>query len=333
MRVKIKPLKRVGNKLIILDQTKLPAETVYLEIDDFREVIEAIKLMQVRGAPAIGIAAAYALALATQQKEELDITYLEKVGRAIKAARPTAVNLAWAVDRVLNRVRNDDSALVKGSTVFWQIAHEIHEEDRLLCDAIGKHGAELLNDGDTVLTHCNTGALATGGIGTALGVIYTAANQQKTLRVFADETRPLLQGARLTAWELQQNGIDCTLIIDGAAAMLMAQGKINHVIVGADRIAANGDVANKIGTYSLAIASKAHRVPFYVAAPYSTYDKNTFTGRDIIIEKRAAEEVTDGFGKRTAPDGIKVYNPAFDITPRACVSYYITDKGIEKGGR
>jgi methylthioribose-1-phosphate isomerase len=216
---------------------------------------------------------------------------------------------------------------------MWGEAEAIHEEDRLLCERIGKHGAELIKDGDTILTHCNAGALATGGIGTALGVIYTCRDQGKNIKVFADETRPLLQGARLTAWELQQEGIDVTLICDNVAGMLMRQGEIDHVIVGADRIAKNGDVANKIGTYSVAVLADRHGVPFYVAAPYSTYDNELASGDRIPIEERSPVEVTEGFGKRTAPAGVKVYSPAFDVTPHELVTYYITDEGLKPGGK
>jgi len=202
-----------------------------------------------------------------------------------------------------------------------------------MCARIGEHGAALINSGDTILTHCHTGALATGGIGTALGVIYTARDQGKVLHVFADETRPLLQGARLTAWELQQEGIDVTLICDNTAATLMRQGKINCVIVGADRIAANGDTANKIGTYSVAVLARAHDIPFYIAAPSTTFDKSVVSGDQIVIEERAADEVTNGFGKRTAPENIRVYSPAFDITPNDLITAFITDDGIKRGGR
>jgi len=290
--MKFKTLERVGSKLRIIDQTCLPEELIYLEFDDYKSIIDAIKCMKVRGAPAIGIAAAYGLAVAMKQRGEFDIEYLEKVALEFKNARPTAVNLAWAVDRVVAHV-----------------------------------------NGESVLTHCNAGALATGGIGTALGIIYTCHEQGKKLKVYADETRPLLQGARLTAWELMQEGIDVTLICDNTAGMLMCEGKVDHVIVGADGIAKNGDVANKIGTYSVAVLAKENRVPFYVAAPYSTFDNDIEKGEDIIIEERASEEVTEGFGRRTAPTGVKVYSPAFDITPYELVSFYITDKGVKPGGR
>jgi methylthioribose-1-phosphate isomerase len=333
-KVKFKTLERIGDKLRIIDQTQLPLQLVYLELDDYRAVIEAIKQLKVRGAPAIGIAAAYGVAIAAQQAQSCDFDYLKRIVSEFKAARPTAVNLAWAADRVLAKVQMSGcSSLEETLSLLWREAEAIHEEDRVLCEKIGRHGAELIKDGDAALTHCNAGALATGGIGTALGVIYTCRDQGKKIRVFADETRPLLQGARLTSWELQQEGIDVTLICDNVAGMLMRQGKINHVIVGADRIAKNGDVANKIGTYSVAVLATRHDVPFYVAAPYSTFDNEIESGDQIRIEERSSLEVTEGFGARIAPKDVKVYSPAFDVTPNELVTYYITDKGIKRGGR
>jgi methylthioribose-1-phosphate isomerase len=330
--MRVKALERVGNKLRLLDQTRLPGEFVYMDIDDYRDVIESIRSLRVRGAPAIGIAAAYGLALAAEQIESPDLDYVHRIGEEFKAARPTAVNLSWAVDRVCKRL---DKANSKSNSEIrnrlWTEAEAIHEEDRQMCARIGEHGAALINSGDTILTHCHTGALATGGIGTALGVIYTARDQGKAVHVFADETRPLLQGARLTAWELQREGIDVTLICDNTAASLMRQGKINCVIVGADRIAANGDTANKIGTYSVAVLARAHDIPFYVAAPSTTFDESIETGDEITIEERTAEEVTNGFGKRTAPENIRVYSPAFDITPNDLITAFITEDGVKHG--
>ncbi len=332
--MKFKTLERLGNKLRLLDQTKLPLQVKYYDLDNYKEVIEAIKLLKVRGAPAIGIAAAYGMAIAVEQSRRYDLDYLRKVACEIKDARPTAVNLAWAVDRVVAKLSvNVPDSLEGILSLMWGEAEAIHEEDRLLCEKMGRHGAELIKDGDIVLTHCNAGALATGGIGTALGVIYTCRDQGKNVKVFANETRPLLQGARLTAWELQQEGIDVTLICDNVAGMLMYQGKIDHAIVGADRIARNGDVANKIGTYSIAILAHRHNVPFYVAAPYSTFDNQIESGERIPIEERSQLEVIEGFGRRTAPEGVKVYSPAFDVTPHDLVSYYITDEGLKPGGR
>jgi len=256
------------------------------------------------------------------------------IGREIKNARPTAVNLSWAVDRVLEAAEKyNGNSIDEYRQILRDEAITIHEEDRRMCDAIGRHGAELLKDNSTVLTHCNAGALATGGIGTALAVIYKAVEAGKNIKVYADETRPLLQGARLTCWELMQCGVDVTLLTDNMAGYLMSLGKVDAVITGADRITKNGDVANKIGTYTLAVLAREHKIPFYVAAPESTFDKNLESGKDIIVEQRSPEEVTDGFGKRISPEGVKVINPAFDITPHKLVTAYITDTGIRPGGR
>ena len=327
-------IKRQDNKVVILAQTLLPQETRYLELDDYRDVIDAIKRLDVRGAPAIGIVAAYGIALAVHQTKRCDSEFLNEIAARFKDSRPTAVNLFWAVDRMLEKageLSSDEYDITLEG--LWAEAESIHEEDRRMCEEIGKHGASLINDGDSILTHCNAGALATGGIGTALGVIYTAHDQGKKLRVYTDETRPLLQGARLTVWELMRAGIDVTLICDNVAGMLMKQGAVNHVIVGADRIAKNGDFANKIGTYSLAVLAERHGVPFYVAAPTSTFDDQTETGDDIIIEERSPNEVTEWFGDRTAPENTRVYSPAFDVTPFELVTKFITDKGIKPGGR
>ena len=330
----VKALERVGDKLRLIDQSRLPGELVYKELDDYRQIIESIRRLEIRGAPAIGIAAAYVLPIAAIQTDRYDIDRIEKVAAEVKAARPTAVNLAWAVDRVIARLRVESPAdREEMRRLLWDEAEAIHEEDRQMCARIGKHGASLIQPGDTILTHCNTGALATGGIGTALGIVYTCRDQGKRIKVYAGETRPLLQGSRLTAWELMQEGIDVTLICDSTAAVLMAQGKINHVIVGADRIAKNGDLANKIGTYGLAVLAKAHRVPFYVAAPSSTFDNTIETGRDIPIEHRAPEEITEGFGRRVAPGGVKTFSPAFDVTPNELISCYVTDTGVQSDGR
>ena len=319
---------------MILAQTRLPQEERYLELDDYRDVIDAIKRLEVRGAPAIGIAAAYGMVLAVHQTGRCDAEFMEEIAARFKDTRPTAVNLFWAVDRMLGKARQlsseDTESLI---AALWTEAEAIHEEDRAMCEQIGQHGATIINDGDSILTHCNTGALATGGIGTALGVIYTAHDQGKKLRVYVDETRPLLQGARLTMWELMQAGIDVTLICDNVAGMLMKQGVVNNVIVGADRVAKNGDFANKIGTYSLAVLAERRGVPFYVAAPGSTFDDETETGDDIIIEERSPAEVTEGFGDRIAPADTKVYSPAFDVTPFELVTCFITDRGIKPGGR
>ena len=326
------------NKVILLDQTALPEKTVYNSYTDYRDMIEAIKRLEVRGAPAIGIAAAYTLALAAETRADITLDQLRKVmtdvAGEVKNARPTAVNLFWGVDRVMAVAQKYEGGTIdEYRRLFWDEADAILKEDQAMCQAIGLHGAGLLPDRCTILTHCNAGALATGGIGTALGVIYTAAEMGKQIKVYADETRPLLQGARLTCWELMQNGIDVTLITDSMAGYLMSLAKIDAIIVGADRITGNGDVANKIGTYSLAVLAGVHTIPFYVAAPASTFDPKMDHGSEIPIEQRRAEEVTCGFGKRTAPEGVKVFNPAFDMTPHELVSAYITDTGVRPGGR
>lgn len=328
----VQPLQRIGEGLRFLDQTRLPTEVLFRDTTDYQEVITAIQRLEIRGAPAIGIAGAYALALALSHVPRAADNQ-QNIAAEIRAARPTAVNLAWAVDRVVQATHRGVSAGQRPAVLAWQEAETIHDEDRAMCRRIGEFGAAMIPGHATILTHCNTGVLATGGIGTALGIVYTAAEQGKTIRVFADETRPLLQGARLTTWELQQAGIDVTLICDSVAAVLMKQKKIDLVLVGADRIAANGDTANKIGTYALALMAAAHQVPFYVAAPMSTFDSATLSGTDIVIEQRPAEEVTEGFGKRTAPPGLAVYSPAFDITPAGLISGFVTDQGIRPGGR
>ncbi len=332
--MKIKTLERIGNQLRFINQTTLPSELTYRETTDYRVVIDAIKRLEIRGAPAIGIAAAYGLALALQEVGQFDFAKFTIWANEFKNSRPTAVNLFWAVDRVVDGVKGLNNApyQVVLDTV-WHLAEKIHDEDRQMCDRIGANGADLIPDGSSILTHCNTGALATGGIGTALGVIYTCRDQGKKIKIFADETRPLLQGARLTAWELQHEGIDVTLICDSVAGMLMRQRKVDLVIVGADRIAQNGDTANKIGTYSLAVLAKEHNIPFYVAAPESTFDRAMLDGSSIVIEERSPREVTEGFGKLTAPPDIKVYSPAFDITPGELVTAFITDRGVTPGGR
>lgn len=332
--MRFKPIERAGSRLRLLAQSRLPLDVEYLELDDYHEIIAAIKRLDVRGAPAIGIAAAYGLAVAAERAGRHDAEFIELVGSEFKAARPTAVNLFWAVDRVLNLYRQRKPAdLSQTLDLLWSEAETIHEEDRRMCEAIGRNGAGLLPDNSTVLTHCNAGALATGGNGTALAVIYACAEQGKNIRVYADETRPLLQGARLTAWELMQANIDMTLITDNTAGHVMAQGKIDAVIVGTDRVAANGDVANKIGTYGVAVLARHHGIPFYVAAPMSTFDNRTMSGADIVIEQRDPLEITEGFGRRTAPEGVKVYAPAFDVTPNELVTAFITDRDVRPGGR
>jgi len=330
----IRAIERIENHVRIIDQTKLPSEKVYRDITDFVDLIFAIKRLEVRGAPAIGIAAAYGLAMAATETESHTLEEITKLGDQIKAARPTAVNLFWAIDRLLGRIEKarPDNAEV-ASAVLWHEAELIHREDQQMCKQIGEHGAKLIGENETILTHCNAGALATGGIGTALGVIYTCLAQGKAPKVFADETRPLLQGSRLTTWELMQAGIDVTLITDNMAAMVMQHGMIDKVIVGADRIARNGDFANKIGTYGVAVLAAVHNIPFYVAAPMSTFDNEMPNGGSIVIEQRSAEEITAGFGKPTAPEGVKVFSPAFDVTTNELVTAFITDQGLRPGGR
>lgn len=320
--------------LRIIDQTRLPNELVYLDCGDVETVFEAIRSLRVRGAPAIGVAAAYGVCLGAQadvgDSEDALHTLVEASVRRLAESRPTAVNLFWALDRMQKVAQAERGRLsIQGlRDRLLAEAREIHEEDRRMCRAIGRHGAALLAEGQGVLTHCNAGGLATAEYGTALAVLYTAHEQGKRLQVFADETRPLLQGARLTAWELRQHGLDVTLICDSMAAQVMREGKIQAVITGADRITANGDVANKIGTYSVAVLAQAHGIPFYVAAPSSTFDLTLDDGAEIPIEQRPAEEITRGFGKPTAPEGVKVYNPAFDVTPARLVRAIICEKGI-----
>lgn len=319
----------------ILDQTKLPGEVEFIEATTTEQIWEAIRSLRVRGAPAIGIAAAMGAAMAAGQAAERGaategvLAALASAADTLSTSRPTAVNLFWALDRMRGVAR--DGAMLRAVELAERLALEaqaIRDEDAAMCRAIGEHGATLLEDGDGVLTHCNAGGLATAEFGTALAPVYVATEQGKRVFVYADETRPLLQGARLTAWELMHAGIDVTLICDNMAAQVMREGRVDLVFVGADRIAANGDAANKIGTYGVALLAKAHGIPFYVLAPTSTFDAATPDGAGIPIEQRAAEEVTDGFGKRTAPEGVRVYSPAFDVTPAKLITGIICEKGI-----
>lgn len=325
-----------NGKLYILDQTKLPQVTEFLEITTIEDVWQAIKQLKVRGAPAIGIAAAYGLMLgiihAPEENFDAFYTSFKRHADYLGSSRPTAVNLFWALIRMENKAKQfRDRPVAEIKHLLAEEAHMIREEDEQVCNSIGEHALTLFSDGMSVLTHCNAGGIATARYGTALAPIYLAKERGLDIKVFADETRPLLQGARLTAWELMQAGIDVTLITDSMAAMVMQQGKVQAVIVGCDRVAANGDVANKIGTYGVALLAKAHNIPFYVAAPLSTIDMETATGSDIPIEERAAEEITAGFGVPTAPEGVKVYNPAFDVTPHHLITAIITEKGIMHG--
>ena len=318
----------------LLDQSRLPETVAFLDCRDVEAVASAIRDLKVRGAPAIGVTAAMGVALGAQVISATDYEPFAKelvgVCQRLAATRPTAVNLFWAIERMKQKLlatRGEPIAAIKAA--LFKESQAILEEDVALCKAMGRHGAELIQRGQTILTHCNAGALATAGYGTALGVIRAAWEQGKQIQVIADETRPVLQGARLTAWELMQDNIPVTLITDNMAGSLMRQGKINLCIVGADRIAANGDVANKIGTYSVAVLAKAHGIPFYVAAPYSTIDLQTKSGADIPIEQRNAQEVTTIHGSRpVAPTGVSVYNPAFDVTPAALITGIITERGV-----
>ena len=321
--------------LEILDQTLLPTRREHVICRDVATVIEAIRMLRVRGAPAIGIAGAYGLVVAAGEalREGLaaDAARSHVLAQAeeIATARPTAVNLRWAVERslaVLTTLPGGSPPKLLAGVLLAE-ARAIHEEDRRLCAAIGRHGAGVLPEGG-VLTHCNTGALATGGDGTALAVITTAWEQGRRFEIFADETRPLLQGARLTAWELVERGIPVTVLVDSAAAHMMKSGRVSSVIVGADRITANGDVANKIGTYGLAVLAEAHRIPFLVAAPSSTFDLALASGDDIPIEERSGDEVKRPLGVQAAPDAANAANPAFDVTPARLVRGIVTEHGV-----
>jgi methylthioribose-1-phosphate isomerase len=333
----VETLRWVGDcsgHLLLIDQTRLPVEFVEVACRDVETLWEAIRMLRVRGAPAIGIAAAYGVCLGLQTAAGADqaafFARLDEVTDYLATSRPTAVNLFWALERMKRKARE-----ARGKKPTSQLAADllaeartIHEEDRRTCRAIGRHGAALLSDGQGVLTHCNAGGLATAEYGTALAVFFAAAESGKRIHVYADETRPLLQGARLTAWELQQREIDVTLICDAMAAQVMREGRVQAVVVGADRIAANGDVANKIGTYGLAIVAAAHHVPFYVAAPTSTFDLSLPSGEAIPIEQRDPREITHGFGQQTAPNGVAAYNPAFDVTPANLIRALVCEKGI-----
>jgi methylthioribose-1-phosphate isomerase len=316
----------VHGYVLMIDQRRLPREQVFVTCRTYKDVAEAIRSMVIRGAPAIGVAAAMGVALGVQQGADY-----ETVHKTLGATRPTAVNLFWGLERMKN-LHGSLAGVSHAERLRHMIeeAQKIRVEDIAMCKAIGRHGAPLVPDGKTVLTHCNAGALATAGYGTALGVIRAAVESGKKIDVFADETRPFLQGARLTAWELQQDGIPTTLITDSMAGHFLKSGRIGCVVVGADRIAGNGDVANKIGTYSVAVLAKENNVPFYVAAPSSTFDLTLPSGDQIPIEQRASEEVTHVFGVPVAPENIGVENPAFDITPARYVTAIICEKGVAR---
>ena len=321
-----------AGEVTLLDQTLLPAEVKYIPIETVEQMWEAIKMLRIRGAPAIGIGAAFGVWLAIRDSHAPDLTVLrsevKQAADYLATSRPTAVNLFWALDRMRHLVATAEGEVEEVKRLVWEEAVQILEEDAAVCEAIGRNGLALLNHGDGLLTHCNAGGLATARYGTALAPMFLAKQEGVDIRVFADETRPLLQGARLTTWELMQAEIPVTVICDNMAASVMAKGMIQAVIVGTDRVAANGDVANKIGTYGVAVLAKAHGIPFYVAAPTSTIDRNTPTGEDIPIEEREPSEITHGFGRQTAPDGVNVYNPAFDVTPHEYVTGLITEKGV-----
>ena len=318
----------------LIDQTLLPTRLEYRDCHSLEEVWEAIRNLRVRGAPAIGVAAAMGVVLGMQpfknRQRGAYANRFHEVASYLRTSRPTAVNLFWALDRMERRIRGqtEDQSPEELTVALLEEAGAIEDEDRRMCRAIGEVGARLIAEGQGVLTHCNAGGLATADYGTALAVLFHAAEAGRHFQVYAGETRPLLQGARLTAWELEQRGIDVTVICDSMAAQVMKEGRVQTVIVGADRIAANGDTANKIGTYSLALLARAHDIPFYVAAPSSTFDLSLPTGDAIPIEQRDPREVTHGFGQQTVPDGVKVYNPAFDVTPAPLITAIVTEKGL-----
>jgi len=323
-----------GSAVRLLDQTRLPTESVYVDITDARQMWDAIKRLVVRGAPAIGVAAAFGVYLGVRSSpDEIFPARLEEVCKHLATSRPTAVNLFWAIDRV-RRVAQTASSAEDAKHKLLDEAIRMIEEDNLICRAIGEHGVALLekmkdaNGQINLLTHCNAGGLATVQYGTALAPVYVGKERGLKFHVYADETRPLLQGSRITAYELQQNGIPVTVICDNMAATVMSRGMVAAVIVGTDRVAANGDVANKIGTYGVAILAKHFGIPFYVAAPTSSIDMSIANGDQIPIEQRDAREVSDGFGRQTAPTGVDIYNPAFDVTPADLVTALITEKGI-----
>ena len=316
--------------VVMIDQTRLPRETSFVTCRTYTDVADAIRNMIIRGAPAIGVAAAMGVALGALQSDNLE-SDIPVICETLAKTRPTAVNLFWAIDR-MRRLYESVSDLPLGEVRRRLVdeAQKVRAEDIAINEAIGHHGAPLVPDGKTVLTHCNAGALATAGFGTALGVIRAAVNSGKKIDVFADETRPFLQGARLTAWELQRDGIETTIITDNMAGHFLKSGRIGCVVVGADRIAANGDVANKIGTYSVAVLAKENNVPFYVAAPISTLDLTLASGDLIPIEERAGKEVTHVGGVHVAPDDIGVANPAFDVTPNRYITGIITERGVAR---
>jgi len=333
IEINYKPIEWLGDRVRILDQTLLPAEETYFETADYIIVAHAIKELKVRGAPAIGVAAAYGIALgAISSRNETEASWRTEVNEVIdviRKTRPTARNLFWAVER-MTKVSMQANSYKELKETLIREAQNIHQEELESSLKLSQIGSDLIDDGMTILTHCNTGPLATTGYGSALGIIICAFQKGRKIQVLVDETRPLLQGARLTTWELKKVGIPFTLITDSMAGYFMSQDMVDLIIVGADRITANGDTANKIGTYSLAVLAQNHRIPFYVAAPSSTIDRSLKSGREIVIEKRKLAEVTHLGGIQIAPDNIDVANPAFDITPAKYITAIITENGIIK---
>lgn len=331
----IRSIEWLGDKVRFLDQTELPHRECYIETAEIGILAEAIVKLKIRGAPLIGISAAYGVLLGLLRSKDSPVgTFLDDVERSVvllEKTRPTAKNLFWALERMRNAARlNSTSSSKTLFEILESEARSIHDEDRRMCDAMGLYGAQLIDSGAKILTHCNSGSLATGGIGTALGAIKTAHRSGKKISVFVDETRPLLQGARLAIWELQKENIPATLITDNAAAWTIVKKNIDVIIVGADRVVANGDTANKIGTYNLAILAKEHGIPFYVVIPTSTIDRSLASGEEIVIEERGADEVVSFAGVQTTPVGTKVFSPAFDVTPHDYISAIVTEKGIHR---
>ena len=331
----VKTIRWDDDRIVIIDQSRLPLETAYISLDTCDQVWEAIRRLKVRGAPAIGLTAAFGVYLAARASKATEVEELlsdiDRAAKYLATARPTAVNLFWALRRMQKCARQKAAAIPDVETVKAALlaeAQSMIQEDNAVCLSIGYHGLTLLRPGMNLLTHCNAGGLGTAQWGTALAPIYLAHEQGYSLRVYVDETRPVLQGARLTAWELQQAGVHAVLICDNMAGFLMQRGRIDAIIVGTDRVTANGDVVNKIGTYSLAVLARHHGIPFYVAAPRSSIDLETSKGEMVTIEERDADEITSAFGVRTAPQDIEVYNPAFDVTPAELVTAMITEVGI-----
>lgn len=333
MPLSVKPIIWENGNLKIIDQTLLPSELKFIDISTIEEAVEAIKSLRVRGAPAIGIFASFALVKVMKSMQFGSISEarakMTEISEKLRKTRPTAVNLGWALDYMQNSMSKEQSTSIENFLMKLELtAIEIYKKETEACRAIGMHGRALIKDGDTILTHCNAGALATGEYGTALAPIYFSKEEGKNVKVFVDETRPLFQGARLTAWELQQANIHTVVICDNMAGVLMRQGKIDIIITGADRVARNGDTANKIGTYSLSVLAKYHRIPFYIALPTSTFDLNLRDGSEIPIEYRSPDEVRKIEGKFIAPEEVEVFNPAFDVTPAENITGFITEKGI-----